>query len=428
MTFWHNHKIRILTGSVCFLLAGTSLVSATFAGSVTAQDAMKADPATQAAEALAAQENLQGDAAPADQAAAPAANNVAPPTAATAAPTAPAPAANATQMGPTDAGTNAQAETLPKGVLDPAQANAVAPPSLDTAQDVGVPPLTPSTPGMDLPIEPEKTPEELEAEMREEAFKAASGSLMPMRPDEIRRIKEMADENKLAIETPILPNPKPETTFTTVSLDPGQAPVELKTAMGQVTTLSILDATGQPWPIQDISWAGNFEVQQPEQGSNIFRITPMSEFAFGNVSMRLIGLTPPVIFTLKTDRRTVQVRADVQIPQNGPNATPAPIQTKPTITTAAGDVGMMNVLEGVPPGNSKKLKVSGVDGRTSAYDVGGITYIRTPYTLLSPAWNASVKSADGMTVYAMRYSPVLLLSDKGQLVKARIEKPESEDE
>lgn len=430
------------------VLAGSVLCATpSLAGSVSAKDVMKAptaaesgvdtatpsDPATQAAAALAAQESLQGEseAAPDSTSATAQAgttdtNAVQPPAATT--PTSAA-APNATQMGPTDPQPQTADAALPKGVLDPAAANTVAPPSLDGAvQDVGVPPLTPSTPGMDLPIEPEKTPEELEAEMREEAFKAASGTLMPMRPDEIRRIKEMADQNKLAIETPILPSPKPETTFTPISLDPGQAPVELKTAMGHVTTLSILDATGQPWPIQDISWAGNFEVQQPEQGSNMLRITPMSEFAFGNISMRIVGLTPPVIFTLKTDRRAVQVRADIQIPQNGPNATPAPIESKPTITTAAGDIGMTNILEGVPPAQAKKLAVSGIDGRTSAYDIGGVTYIRTPYTLLSPAWNASVRSADGMTVYAMKYAPVLLLSDKGQLRKARIQKLESDDE
>ncbi len=435
MTFWHNQKIYHAIGATCLLLAGTAIISfPTMAGSVSAKDAMKADPAAQAAAALESQENLQNDATAVTDTTAPAPTDgtatVAPPSATeSAAPVAGTPAPNATQMGPTDPQATSTADaTLPKGVLDPAQSTTIAPPSLDGAQDVGVPPLTPSTPGMDLPIEPEKTPEELEAELREDAFKSASGTLMPMRPDEIRRIKEMADENKLAIETPILPNPKPESTFTPISLDPGQAPVELKTAMGHVTTLSILDATGQPWPIQDISWAGNFEVQQPEQGSNMLRITPMSEFAFGNVSMRLIGLTPPVILTLKTDRRSVQVRADVQIPQNGPNATPAPIQAAPTITTAAGDIGMTNILEGVPPTTAKKMTVSGVDGRTSAYDIGGIAYIRTPYTLLSPAWNASLRSADGMNVYAMKYAPVLLLSDKGQLRKARLQKLESDDE
>lgn len=424
----HNQK-RLRTG--LSLLAIMALCPMpVYASGLTANNALKAeakpaaapaptlqDPAAQAEQALAAQDNLQQ--AEPEKTAAPAA-----------APATPAPkAATTTQMGPTIADP-AQTPAAPAAntLAPPALSDGTTPPPIDTAQDVSVPPLTPATPGMDLPIEPEKTPEELEAEMREQAFKDAKNGLMPLRPDEIRRIKEIMDENKLAIETPILPSPKPESSFTTISLDPGQAPVEIKTAMGNVTTLSLLDSTGQPWPIQDISWAGNFEVQQPEQGSNILRITPMSEFAVGNVSMRMIGLTPPVIMTLKTDRRSVQVRVDIQIPQNGPNAVVAPIQSQPSITTAAGDIGMTQILEGVPPAESKKMKLSGVDGRTSAFDVAGITYLRTPYTLLSPAWNASLRSADGTNVYALRYAPVLLLSDKGQLRKARLQKVEQDDE
>lgn len=443
-----NKKITFLNG-LCLLMVGTAIIAmpqtaqaqatglnaatalkaAPTSPAPTANQAALQDPAVQAAAALSAQNDLQ--AAEGSNTGTPTATTGGTTTPSGAAPqTTPQAAPTATQMGVASGAT--ATPTAPATSPADALSNTLSPPPLDGTQMAGsdqtIPPLTPATPGMDLPVEPEKSPEEMQAELRQDAFKAASESLIPLKPDEIRKIKEMMDENKLAIQTPTFPSPKPESTFTTISLDPGQPPVELKTAMGNVTTLSILDGTGQPWPIQDISWAGNFEVQQPEQGSNMLRITPMSEFANGNVSMRLIGLTPPVIFSLKTDRRAVQVRADVQIPQNGPNATPAPIQAKPTITTSAGDLGMTQILEGVPPVQAKKMKVTGIDGRSSAYDVNGITYLRTPYTLISPAWNASVRSADGTTVYAMKYTPVLLLSDKGQMVKARLQKVESDDE
>ncbi len=287
-------------------------------------------------------------------------------------------------------------------------------------------------PGLDLPpgsdlqdVEVEKTEEQKAAELRKEAFDAASQGLMPMKQQEIRKLLEMYDETQQAVQAPIYPNPKPESTFQTISLDPGTPPVELKTAVGHVTTLSIVDATGQPWPIQDISWAGNFEVLQPEPSSNMLRITPMADFAFGNVSMRLIGLNPPVILTLRTERKSVQVRADVQIPEIGPNGVTPPIQRQ--ITTTAGDNKLATILEGVPPSSANKLRIDGIDGRTTAYDIGGTTYVRTPYTLLSPAWDASVRSADGTNVYAMKFTPVLLLSDKGKMVRAQLTKAVESD-
>lgn len=301
-----------------------------------------------------------------------------------------------------------------------------------TTDQQTAPPQAPTQPGLDLPLDanlPEaavqQTEEEKMLELRQQAFGAASQGLMPMRTEEIRKLLEMYDETQQAVQTPIYPNPTPESTFQTISLSPGTKPVELKTALGHVTTLSIVDATGQPWPIQDISWAGNFEVLQPESGSNMLRITPMADFAFGNVSMRLVGLNPPVIITLRTERKSVQLRADIQIPELGPNGVAPPIQRQ--ITTTAGDSKLSTILEGVPPASADKLKISGIDGRTTAYDVDGVTYVRTPYTLLSPAWDSSVRSADGTNVYAMKFTPVLLLSDKGKMVRAQLAKVVSDE-
>ena len=56
--------------------------------------------------------------------------------------------------------------------------------------------------------------------------------------------------------------------------------------------------------------------------------------------------------------------------------------------------------------------------------MGGTTYVRTPLTLLSPAWQSSVSSADGMNVYALTNAPVLLLSDGGEFQRAILKEKE----
>jgi intracellular multiplication protein IcmK len=53
-----------------------------------------------------------------------------------------------------------------------------------------------------------------------------------------------------------------------------------------------------------------------------------------------------------------------------------------------------------------------------------MAYIRTPLTLLSPGWDQSVSSADGMHVYAMAFAPVVLLSDDGRMMRAYISRRE----
>lgn len=265
------------------------------------------------------------------------------------------------------------------------------------------------------------------ASIRKDAFGIASDQMMPLKPAEIRKMLELYDETKQASETPVYPSPEPESAFQSVSLDPGAKPLVVKTAMGNVTTVSIVDLTGQPWPIKDLTWAGDFQIEQPESGSQMLRIIPTSEFATGNVSMRLVGLNPPVIFTLKAERQSVHVRLDVQVPEIGPNGVLPPIDVP--ISTKAGDEFMTSVLVGVVKGkDTEQLKVDGIDGRTTVYSKGGMIYVRTPYTMLSPAWSSSVQSGDGTHVYALNFSPVILLSDKGKMVRAYLSHKERSDE
>jgi len=358
-----------------------------------------------------------------------------------AADTATAPAANAVVTPPPEAAVPAQL---------PQEAPVATPPSTAQLPSVSMePPVAPTAvptlgdalgttaevsdelqppPGLDLPVEEEqaaiveKTPEEKELEFRRKSFTRALNANYPLNPDEIRQLLEYSDEITQARETPVYPMPNPESVFMTVSLDPGTKPLVVKTAVGNVTTLSMVDASGQPWPIRDITWAGNFDIVQPESGSNMLRITPLSEFAQGNMSMRMLGLNPPIIFAFRADRENVHVRIDVQVPELGPNGVAPIISSGPT--AVAGDARLASVLEGVAPETAKSLKVSGVDGRTTAYTLNGKTYLRTPYTLLSPAWNSSVRSADGTNAYTISPTPVLLLSDKGKMLRATLSSEE----
>ncbi len=277
-----------------------------------------------------------------------------------------------------------------------------------------------SNPFAQGPVTVTKSPEQIEAEIRTKAFNAAITGLIPLNPDEIRKLLERYDQTRQAVETPIYPYPKPEIVTQDISQDPGSLPPVLKLATGHVTVVNFVDASGAPWPIQDISWAGNFEIIKTEEGDHRVTISPMSDFAYGNLSVQLLGMKTGVSFTLETQREKVYYRFDARLQEDGPNMKPSLIGAGSGPSLSAGG-GMMNaVLEGVLPQGGDKLNVDGVDGRTTAYVVNKITYVRTPLTLLSPSWTASVSSADGMNVYSLKSASVLLLSDKGEVVRARL--------
>lgn len=275
---------------------------------------------------------------------------------------------------------------------------------------------------LDVDIRPQdptqKTDEELAEQIRQEAYNAALTGLFPLNSDHIRSLLHEYTETQRAVEEPLNGYPTPRVNVETVSLDPGVPPLSVKTAVGHITTINMLDITGAPWPIQDISWAGDFEVVEPEEGGNILRITPMAIAAYGNMSIRLLTLKTPVVVRLTTHTDEVQYRVDARIPEYGPFAQTPLIDSG--IERVAGNKTIISVLDGVVPANASPLTVSGVDGRTTAYKYNNTTYVRTPLTLLSPGWEQSVSSADGMNVYVLNNTPVLLLSDKGRFVRANL--------
>ncbi len=266
---------------------------------------------------------------------------------------------------------------------------------------------------------------ELQQKAREQAFDAALNGLMPMTPDQIRALLDKYKVVREASESRIGGMPKPEVTVQTVSLEPGATPPVIKLSPGHVTTVDMLDMSGEPWPVQDVSWGGNFEVITPKSGEHVIRVSPLGATEVGNMSVQLIGLKTPVTFTLQTQLDVVQYRFDARIPEYGPNATPPIIE--PGLQIEAGsDKTLTQILDGVPPSGANRVRLSGVDARTAVYRVGDVSYLRTPLTLLSPGWSASVRSSDGMTVYTVNSTPVFLLSDRGKLIRASVEENRTE--
>lgn len=255
--------------------------------------------------------------------------------------------------------------------------------------------------------------------IEDQVFEEALKQIMPLRPDQVRSLLGKFQENREAAETPYT-NPEPKQIVQTVSMDPSEAPPVIKTAPGNVTTVTILDSSGAPWPIQDISWAGKFTVTPPESGGHILRITPQSAHGVGNISIRLVDLIAPITMTLKTGLDEVYYRFDARIPKSGPLAKAPLIEYGGLKSIAGKDTNISSLLDGTPPTGATKMKVQGTDGRTQAWRISDKVYLRTPLTLLSPGWDSSASSADGMNVYTIPQAPVILLSDQGRMVQTRI--------
>ncbi len=304
-------------------------------------------------------------------------------------------------------------------------------------EDVPSPPPAPafSADANQLAIEAEKAA--LEAQTQAEAdqrrreqehnaksFDKASMGLMPLSPEQIHMFMQRLEQTQDASQMPSEGTPKGQTRVSTITLDPGTETPQVNLNAGFVSTIAIVDATGEPWPIMDVGIGGNFEVSPTKAGTHVVRIMPLTRVGTGDLSVLLQGLPTPVIFRLASGGPTVDLRYDARIGKLGPNAKPQIIK-RPRLE--AGDETITLILENAPPNSAVPLKVRGLDARTKAWAVGEKIYLRTPLSLLSPAWNACVTSADGTSAYEIGTAPILLLSDNGAMMRANISRDEEHD-
>ena len=138
-------------------------------------------------------------------------------------------------------------------------------------------------------------------------------------------------------------------------------------------------------------------------------------YTYGNMAIRLQGLSTPVMLTLIPGQKAIDYRVDMRVVGYGPNANkPTEINLPPATNSV-----LMQVLDDVAPPGSKLMMVKG--GPAKAWTIGDIMYVRTRLTVLSPGWMSMMSSADGTHVYKMSDSPILLVSWHGKVMQLKIE-------
>ena len=128
-------------------------------------------------------------------------------------------------------------------------------------------------------------------------------------------------------------------------------------------------------------------------------LKPLLPTAYGNVTVTLRGLSTPVIFILTSAQQEVDMRVDAKIPGHNPDADhTVEVFGLPTIDQTLG-----TFLDGVPPQEVYRLKVSSLAG-VEAWRYQNHLYIRTKADAQYPAYVAAARSTSGVAVY--RYEKI----------------------
>ncbi|MDH0342003.1 DotH/IcmK family type IV secretion protein [Chromobacterium haemolyticum] len=268
----------------------------------------------------------------------------------------------------------------------------------------------PGTPLPNLPKLPNVT---------QEAYKQVTEEAAPLSPEQIKTLRRLVDDAERAASTPPRFIPKPVSSSVTVSLMPGETPPVVRLFSNYVTNILFVDQVGNPLLVTDFDPGGaaSFTVttdQKAKQGSNLIKVSPKSTYAMGNISVSLDGVQSPVSLTLVSGQREVDYRVDVRVKGVGTGR-----GTSASAALPSGASPMMQgLLEGIAPDGAKPLVSS--NGEVQAWEFRNRFYVRTSYTLLSPAYLGMQKSADGSAVYEITPTPVLIALSGGGTIQINL--------
>jgi len=247
------------------------------------------------------------------------------------------------------------------------------------------------------------------------AFQDMTKKQFPLTPEQIKALRQIFQSTQRASVAPI-EVPTPTLSSQTVSLSPGSVPPVIKMATGYVSSVVFVDETGQPWPVAAYS-IGNpsaFNILW-DNTSNLILIQSIGAYQSTNMAVRLVGLSIPVMLTIVSDQQKVDYRVDLRVAGRGPQAKKEMMAGD----VSATDPVLMAFLDGVPPYGSERLRISG--GPAEAWRYEDKIIVRTRLTILSPGWLATMASADGMHIYEMESTPLILGSQNGEPVTLKVE-------
>ena len=253
------------------------------------------------------------------------------------------------------------------------------------------------------------------------AFEQVTEEAAPLSPEQIKALRKLVDDAERAAAAPARFVPKPVSSAVTISLLPGATPPVVRLFSNYVSNVMFVDQVGNPLIVEEVDpgAASQFNVTWSQKaksqlGSNVIKLSPKSSYASGNISITLDGVMTPVSLTLVSGQREVDYRVDVRVKGIGGTGKSAGGTALPDSVNPI----MQGMLEGVAPDGAKTLVSSNPD--VNAWEYRNRFYVRTNYTLLSPAYTGIQKSPDGSAVYELPPVSVLVAVSGGNTININL--------
>ena len=251
------------------------------------------------------------------------------------------------------------------------------------------------------------------------AFKNAMGNAFSLTPNEIKEFRTALAEQKRAASTS--PGYSQETSSQrTLLINPSitakYTPPVVRINNGLLTTITLTDKNGTPWPISQYSIGDNknFKVIAPKVSHGILIIQGLSSFKETNIVLLLNNFPLPVIVTLISGQKTWDYMDNIRIDSIfGENKNTDKTKTKqaPSYLT--------EILSGSKtPIGAKKLPLKTCANNTNVWAYKNHLLVKTESILLSPSsiYNlTNTTNNQTVNVYEIQASPYILLSNNNKV-------------
>ena len=251
---------------------------------------------------------------------------------------------------------------------------------------------------------------------------------MPFTAEQIEALGRLLRETQGAAS--LAADPPPEGRIRRVRIgSPGEGAIPaIAVRKGYVTAVSFTDATGAPWPIEEVLlddrfMPGSAGAEDADGGRHLFYLAPQTRALHGNAVVKLRGLPEPVVASLQGGGADADFRVEVRLGLPGPNAVPG---SATETGFHAGDAVLLDLLGGIAPQGAERLAIEGGSAddrawrlrgtplRVGAPRSGGDLLLVTRAHLLSPGPWAAERGAGGRWAYRLPDVPYALVSREGR--------------
>lgn len=330
--------------------------------------------------------------------------------------------------------------------------------------DVELQPSTPVTRAA-AEIPTEKVPDLSSTSTMQEA----ASDLLPMTPHEIREFRLWKDSVEKASKEPVnAPLPRRRTVH--LDLSPGANPPIIQVRPSFDTSLTVLDQTGQPWPVTRFASGDDKAYPVKASGPSSIIIKGQAKHAMSNLTLHLEGMRSPMTWTLLYGDDEVDYEVTAIVPMTGPSedhydsygnpvasdpeyvgnnndgdnlagnpqrgtqpgtrsqsngflhsnphakSRPRQQSKQPVFTgyqiPALPEDELVAYLDGSPPDTGVAVPVAG-DRRTRAWIQDKKLVVRTPHILASPKPQTQINGDAGYSVFVTDVRPVLVMLVNG---------------